>query len=109
MIVIAGRYYSQLFDDTTNTGVTQAAQLTTAEQKAARYDGIRLANAGEFELQGSNMTVHVQHALNPSRVGSTGTAAVLQHGDTLTVTTTRPWQKDSTKSVQTIFTYIRLH
>jgi hypothetical protein len=109
LVVIAGRYYSQFLYDTTNTGVTQAAQLTTIEQKAARYDGIRAANSGEFELQGSKMTAHVQHALNPSRVGNTLTARTLQHSDTLTVTTTQPWPKDTTKSVQTIFTYIRLH
>jgi hypothetical protein len=109
LTVIAGRYYSQFFMDTTSAGVTQAAQPTTVEQKAARYDGVAAANSGEFEIRGSNMIAHVLHALNPKRVGSTLSARIQQHGDTLTAITTRPWQKDSTQSVQTISTYIRVH
>jgi hypothetical protein len=107
MIILAGRHYSQLFVRPSPSGVQQASQPTTTEEKAARYD-VLTANAGTFEVRDTLITYRVEHAKNPRFVGTTRVARYRLKGDTLWSVFLDPWVKDSTKTVRTTITNVRV-
>jgi len=107
MIILSGRHYSQIFVIPSPSGVQQASQPTTAEEKAARYDAL-MANAGTFEVRDTVITYRVEHAKNPRIVGTTRVASYRLKGDTLWSVFLAPWAKDSTKTVRTTITNVRV-
>lgn len=107
MIILSGRHYSQIFVRPSPSGVQQASQPTTAEEKAARYD-VLTANAGTFEVRDTVVTYRVEHAKTPRVVGTTRVASYRLKGDTLWSVFLDPWAKDSTKTVRTTITNVRI-
>ena len=106
IIILSGRHYSQIWVDPGQSGVQQASQPTTAQEKAARYD-VLAANAGTFEVRDTLVTYRVEHAKNPRVVGTTRVARYRLKGDTLWSMFTDPWEKDRTKTVRTTITNVR--
>ena len=106
LIIYAGRHYSQFWVQPARSGVQQASQPTTAEEKAARYD-VLSANAGTVELRDSTITFRVEHAKNPRVAGTTLVGTYHLKGDTLRYVFVDPWQKDSTKTVRRTVTNVR--
>lgn len=106
LAVISGRHFSELFVLPAATGVLQSGAPATTEQKASRYD-VLVAISGTVETRDSAITFRHEHDKDPSLVGMTDTRHFRLRGDTLVLTSTSPWQKDSTKSVRTILTFVR--
>ena len=106
MAVVSGRHFSELFVMPTATGAQPSGAPTTTEQKASRYDAL-VAVSGTLEVRDSSITFHHEQDKDPSLAGMTDTRHFRLRGDTLVVTSTSPWQKDSTKSVRTILTFVR--
>ena len=106
LIVYSGRHYSQVWVNPRPSGVQQASQPTTAEEKAARYD-VLSANAGTFELQDTLITIRVEQAKNPRVAGTTRVGTYRIKGDTAWFVFLDPWAKDSTKTVRTTIINVR--
>ena len=106
LAVISGRHFSELFVLPAAPGVRQSGAPATVEQKASRYDAL-VAISGTVEMRDSSITFHHEHDKDPSLVGMTDTRHFRLQGDTLVLTARSPWQKDSTKSVWTILTFVR--
>jgi hypothetical protein len=106
MIIYSGRHYAQVFVNPARSGVQQASQPTTAEEKAARYD-VLSANAGTFELQDTLVTIRVEQAKNPRFAGTTRVGNYRIKGDTAWFVFVDPWAKDSTKTVRTTIVNVR--
>jgi hypothetical protein len=104
--VISGRHFSELWV-TPAAGVRQASVPTTAEQKAARYDAL-ITQAGTFVANDTVMTFKYTHTKVPHAAGRTVSRRYQLRGDTLRLFLSAPWQKDSTKTVRTTFTFARL-
>ena len=102
MDVVHDGYYSLLF-----APAAPNTSPATAEAKAARYDAL-IANAGVFTIDGMTLAQHVQQSTNPKDIGHVALYRYHLHGDTLVATATGPWQKDSTKTVRTDLTFVRL-
>ncbi|HMC54386.1 MAG TPA: lipocalin-like domain-containing protein [Gemmatimonadaceae bacterium] len=110
LLIVSGTHYSQIYLRPVDGGVTQAAAEprtpSTAEEKAARYDALT-ANTGTFEVVDSVATLHLDFAKTPSAQGTTQKRTFRIRHDTLWLTGSRPWAKDSTKSVKTLLTFVR--
>jgi hypothetical protein len=107
--IILNGHFSQIWLPPGQPGVQQqGAALTTAEQKAARYDSIT-ANAGVLEVKDdSTFAGHYEQAKNPAAIGRTFTVHYRLRGDTLWQIGTAPWSKDSSKTVRTTHKYVRM-
>jgi hypothetical protein len=104
--VISGRHFSEFWVTSAAQGVRQASVPTTAEQKAARYDGL-VAMAGTFVANDTSMMFTYSHAKVPHHIGRTVSRRYRLRGDTLQLFISAPWQKDSTKTVRTTLTFVR--
>lgn len=106
--MILNGHFSQIWLPPAAPGVQQQAKaLTTAEEKAARYDQLT-ANAGVFQVRDdSTFTGRYEHAKSPAAVGRTFTVRYRYAGDTLWQITTSRWAKDTTKMVRTTHKYVR--
>jgi hypothetical protein len=107
LLVIQGRHFSQTWVIEGNSGVQQASQPNTAEQKAARYD-VLIANAGTMEVRDTLVTLRYEQAKNPNVVGRTRVGRFRVTGDTLRAVYDDPWDKDRAKTVRTTITYVRV-
>jgi hypothetical protein len=107
MGVLSGRRFSQTWVIPRQSGVQQASQPTTADEKAARYD-VLIANAGTFDVRDSAITFHYEQAKNPRVVGTKAIRRYRLRGDTLWLMGESPWQKDSTKVVRFTDTFVRM-
>jgi len=106
MVVFHAKFYSQLWE-TPVPGVQQQAVLSTAEEKAARYDQLA-ANVGTFEVKNDSLIQHYTMAKVPRNIGRTARFGFRLAGDTLWTSTDAPWAKDTTKVVRTNITFVRL-
>jgi hypothetical protein len=106
LLVISGQYYSQVWGAPEQSGVQQASQPTTVEQKAARYDAV-IANAGTLQVQDTLVTFTPTQAKSPRVIGTNAVRRYTLRGDTLRLVFSQPWAKDSTKSVRTTMTLVR--
>ena len=111
MVVVSGKYFSQTWVRQA-PGVQQASAeasrpLTTPEEKAARFDRLT-SNAGTVDVTDSTLTFHLQTARMPSAEGTTTTRTYKLRHDTLWTTLVRPYSKDSSKTVTTHATYVRM-
>src|SRR5947199_6839638 len=70
LLIISGRYYSQIFLNAPEQGIQQASEPSTVEGKAARYD-LLTANAGIDEISDTLITIHIQYAKSPAAIGGT--------------------------------------
>lgn len=107
MLVFSGKFFSQLWVVPEQEGARQQAYPTTVEEKVARFDAI-IANAGIFTIHDSTATMTFQQAKNPSLVGRAANLGLRTSGDSLWLTSTAPWSKDSSRSVRTTVVYTRL-
>jgi hypothetical protein len=106
LAVISGRHFSLILVMPNSDGVQQASQPSTIEQKAARYDQL-IVRAGTLEVKDTLFIQHVEHAKNPTQVGTTDTRRFRLRGDTLWLVSTEPWSKDPKKSVRTTVVGVR--
>ena len=104
--VISGRHFSELFVVPAASGVQQSGSPSTAEQKAARWDAL-IAVSGTVEVRDSSITFRHVEDKDPDMRGANDVRVYRLHGDTLWLTSTSPWQKDSTKLVRTTLTFLR--
>ena len=80
----------------------------SAEEKASRFDAL-IAISGTVELRDSSITFRHEQDKDPSMLGTSDTRRFRLQGDTLWLTSSSPWEKDSTKSVLTVLTLVRRH
>jgi hypothetical protein len=105
--IILHGHFVQLWVAPAPSGVEQASRLTTAEEKAARYDRLT-ANEGTFEVHDSTAIAHYEQAKNPASVGNSGTPFYYRLvADTLWNTVLSRWAKDTSKIVRTTSKYVR--
>ena len=107
LAVISGRYGSQIWVRPPAEGVQPGSQVSTAEEKVARFDRLT-ANAWTFELRDSVIVSRYLQAKNSALVGTTVSPTFRLRGDTLSLTVTSPWPKDSTKVVRRTNVFVRM-
>ncbi len=107
MAVVSGRHFSQTWIIPGQSGVQQASQPTTADEKAVRY-GALIANAGTLDVRDSVITYHYAQAKNPRVVGTKAMRRYRLRGDTLWLMGESAWAKDSTKVVRFTDTFVRM-
>lgn len=104
--VISGRHFMQLYVREARAGVQQASRPSTAEEKAARYD-LLVANGGTLEMRGDTLLFRYEQAKLPTLVGTTAVRRYRLRNDTLWLTWTQPWQRDSSRTVRGTATFVR--
>lgn len=108
MAIFHGNHFIQIWLAPTPGGVQQASRLTTADQKAARYD-LLTANGGTFEVRDDTLTIaHYDIAKSPATMGTSATFRVRLVADTLWTFGTSRWPRDTTKLVHSTTKYVRV-
>lgn len=105
--VLSGRYGSQIWVRAPTEGVQPVSPVSSVEEKAARFDMLT-ASAWTFELRDSVMVSRFLQAKNPAVVGTTLSATYRVRADTLSLTFTNPWPKDSTRVVRRTNLFVRM-
>jgi hypothetical protein len=106
MTIIYNGRFTQVYVAAPARGVQQASRVTTAEEKATRYDDIT-ANGGTFDMTDTTFVLHYQVAKNPAQLTSQPTIRYRLRADSLWQTTMARWPMDTTKSVRTTYKWVR--
>lgn len=106
VIVIHGRFFSQMLTRSPDGGIQQSGAAESAEAKAALYDAM-IANAGTQEVGEKTITSTYLQAKTSVLIGRPRILDYHIHGDTLFTTFSDRWPKDSTKMVHLTTVYVR--
>jgi hypothetical protein len=106
MTIIFDGHFTQVYVGPPARGVQQAARVSTAEEKAARYDDLT-ANGGTFDMTDTTFVLHYQVSKNPAQMASQPSIRYRLRGDSLWQTTVTRWTKDTTKTVRTTYKWVR--
>ena len=105
--VFSGRYYSQTWIARDMPGGKATGELTTAQQKADRYEAL-IANSGTLDVGDTLVTFNLGQAKDPQAERSSVRTGYRIRGDSLWLRLGGPWEKDSTKTVRTTMVFARI-
>ena len=107
MAIFRGNHFVQVWLSPALPGVQQASRVTTAQEKAARYD-LLSANGGTFEVRDDTLIIaHYDVAKNPASMGANATLRSRLVADTLWTFSTSRWPSDTTKFVHSTTKFVR--